>query len=265
MDPEGYEVRGTMTATYGAVIEKAKRLLTLRERASTEGEAMAAAKALTKLLEKHRLSVAEVESAEGEDQEPVEAFESPEDALIRDYARLPRWRRELVSSLARHYGVATWSSGKMTGWDSRDREQWRWTMRMCGRRSDVEMLRFMFTWLSTEAQRVAPKGLGRRYRSSWLFGFALGISAQLKDLREESQGEAAMVLQSRYDQARAKLSEKVADLEDSPKRGKPKYDKRAALSGFVRGKDQHLGKSLDEEGSEREGPSHRLLPSSSTS
>ena len=70
------------------VLEKAKKLLALRDRAGTRGEAEAAARALAKMLDKHRITMAELQAHDGNvesivaDQETPLIVDSVDDSLL---------------------------------------------------------------------------------------------------------------------------------------------------------------------------------------
>jgi hypothetical protein len=231
------------------VIEKARRLLQLRDRAATPGEAQAAARALAKMLDKHRISIAELEMRGDQDAEPMVADES--EPLLR-YKRLPIWKKDLLRTLCEHYGVACWRNGRVRGYDYRGRRRVSYAMHMCGRKSDMDMVRYMFAWLSNETENLSRQecaGLGSVSHNSWRRGFVDGIKKQLRMARDdiaEHSSDAALVLRRRRDDA-SDLMRKLIELTAKPKRSYHYLynDPEAHAAGKRRGEAQHLGDRLD--------------------
>jgi hypothetical protein len=228
-------------------IEKARKLLQLRDRAATPGEAQAAARALALMLDKHRITVAELEMRDGEHGEPMAADESNP---LLTFTRMPRWRSQLIAVLCRHYGVAAWQKSAYIGRSMRGRRKLQHAIHLCGRASDVDMVRHMFSWLSAEAERLAHQecvGHGAVVYNSWRSGFVVGIDTQLCSVREavtEHHTEAALVLQSRHQQAAEHLASCVKILETTT-HYRFLHSEAAHAAGKKRGESQHLGDRLD--------------------
>ena len=231
------------------VIEKARRLLQLRERAATPGEAQAAARALAKMLDKHRISIAELEMQGNREVEPLLA--DVDDPLIC-YNRLAAWKNRLIHVLCKHYGVACWRRGKIRGRAYDGRRKMAYAMHLCGRKSDMDMVRHMLAWLSTEVERLSRQeceGLGTVSHNSWRRGFVDGLDKQLRMARDdvaEHSSDAALVLRKRLDDANDFLDRAIEDL----KKGRKVYrrfwhDPEAHAAGKRRGESQHLGDKID--------------------
>lgn len=229
------------------VIGRARKLLRLRDRAGTAGEAQAAARALGKLLDKHRLTVAEVELRDSAST-PVLISEDP----LISFGRLPKWRSALARKLCRHYGVAFWRRKYEDGANRRGHRRYRYAIHLCGRAEDIEMTRFMFTWLSAEAERLSHaecSGWGGVTHNSWRAGFVDGIAKQLRAAREtvaEGKAEAALVLFGRYEAAAEHMRKRVTGLQSKTRVRRWTEDATARAAGQERGERQHLGKSLSE-------------------
>lgn len=231
------------------VIDKARRLLQLRDRAATPGEAQAAARALAKMLDKHRISIAELEMRGDQDAEPMSA--DKQEPLLR-YKRLPLWKKDLVRALCEHYGVACWRNGRVRGYDHHGRRRVSYAMHMCGRKSDMDMVRYMFAWLSAETECLSRQecaGLGSVSHNSWRRGFVAGIKKQLRMARDdvaEQNSDAALVLRRRRDDA-SDVMRKLIDLAGKPRTSYHYLynDPVAHAAGVRRGEAQHLGDSLD--------------------
>jgi hypothetical protein len=230
------------------VIEKARKLLQLREHAATPGEAQAAARALAKMLDKHRISIAELEMAGEAESEQIVADDN--DPLLT-YSRLAGWRRSLVHVLCTHYGVACWRKGRIFT-DMRGRRKRKSAMHMCGRPSDMAMVRYMYAWLSTEIERLSRQecaGSGAVSHNSWRRGFVHGIESQLmmaRDDASEDNSKAALVLRKRREDAREFMRRAIDGLTNGRKLyGHVYHDAIAYAIGKRRGESQHLGDKLD--------------------
>ena len=234
-------------------IETCRRLIALQKRAATSGEAQAAAAALARLLERHRLTIAEVEGA-GSAGGPVLVHDRP----IYRCKRAETWRWELITALCEHFGVSPWREfTRMPRGDG----SWRIVdsaIYLCGRVGDVECVRSMYGWLDVEGLRLAllevPEGRAtkrrtRESRRSWLIGFARGIRTQLQKAKAEEQAvpgtssTAIVKLDQRYDEARSAI---LADMQDA-KNGR-KRNARVRGEEFVRGARMgsaiHLGQRI---------------------
>lgn len=231
------------------ILSKARKLLRLKERAGTKAEALAAARALARLLDKHRIEVAELEVA---DRQAPEGFTANKTQPLYEYKRVTPWRRELGFALCKHFGVALWQRTKL----HRKGVPSDHSMCMCGRPSDIELVRSMYNWLTSEIECLsvgACSGMSRSYANSWRRGFAYGVHKQLEDLRSELSEEhpSAMVLYSRQDDARQFLDallEPKGPGDRKPAtirwRDRGAHDAYGFASGYMRGKQHHLGERL---------------------
>lgn len=83
-----------------AILSKLEQVRTLRDRATTQGEAEAAAAALTRLLTKYNLSMAEFEMR-------TKSERAEGHGMIRDFidmANSAPWRSDLLNVIAMHNG-----------------------------------------------------------------------------------------------------------------------------------------------------------------
>jgi hypothetical protein len=224
-----------MTDRQGAV-EKARKLLRLKERAGSEFEAIAAARALAALLDKHRIAIAELEAS---GQRLPEPFAADPDRPLYAFIRSRPWRRELCFALGDHFGVALWRRTRI--WKGGDREH---GICMCGRPSDIELLRDMYEWLCSEIVSLSAEqcaGRGPAYANSWRRGFVHGVHKQLASLRDATRecSCVAIELYGRLDKAREYLEAlcegHVRKRSDSP------MNYPAYREGFARGALHHLG------------------------
>lgn len=237
------------------VVETCHRLLALQKRAATPGEAQAAAGALARLIERHRLTMAEVEGVGG-DGGPV-LMPNP----IYECKRTEPWRRQLIGGLCRHFGVAAWSDVRLVKTSLGRPRVMSTKVYLCGRPSDVECVRSMYAWLSVEAERLGaaavPDGRNRRrsrsLRRSWLIGFANGIYVQLGAAKTAAcaspgvSSKAIVKLDGRYDEALAAIEGAFKDVKDAPQRAAT-VETGAFLAGARAGSALHLGPRLGEGG-----------------
>lgn len=128
-----------------AKVQKLRRLAT----SSNANEAAAAAAAADRIIQEHALSEAQLEaSGEHVAELPTEA----KDPLhVFRGGRTPAWHLRLCVELARHYGCALYVEGFRYPNGRKAEEH----VKIVGRSSDVEALRFMYSWLSVEVERLA--------------------------------------------------------------------------------------------------------------
>lgn len=220
------------------ILEKAQKLLTLRDRAATEGESLAAARALAILLEKHRLTTAEVETASPDQREEIAIDEERPLFIIK---RLAVWKHRLLNVLTRQYGCATFRRRGMLGN----------AQHLVGQPSDIAMVRYMWAWLTNEIEclvRVSPFR-GRVARDSFREGFVMGIAEQFIAAKAEAVGssssEAGLVLASRFEDAIKHMHKGIKGLRTQPVYTTRRVHHGAMNAGKRRGLNHHLGGSLD--------------------
>jgi len=163
------------------IIEKVQKLLAL-SKSSNANEAANAAGAANKLIELHRISEADLELA-GKVTEPVEE----DDGYIYETGKLTPWKHILMNVLVQHYGLSHYNDADFSGGRKVSR------FKVFGRRDDIVVCRYMFTWLTTVCDRlvdIEAKGMGRVYISSYCEGFVAGVSSQLRLSRLEAHREA---------------------------------------------------------------------------
>lgn len=227
-----------MESRLSAVIEKVQKLLALSKSANPN-EAAAAAAAANRLIDQHRLSESDLSVEQAEVDPMVE-----DDGYIYESGKITQWKAMLVRILARHYGVAHYNDNYYPEGRKVSR------FRLLGRTSDIQITRYMFTWLMNECQRLADaqaKGLGRVFVSSYCEGFVNGVAIQLNASRKEAQKDATTTAIIKLD-ARLKESEDFMYATHNLKKTKSvSYGQRnmmAFAAGEQQGKSIHLGQSL---------------------
>lgn len=167
------------------LLAKVAHLRALAARAGTQAEAEAAAAAADKILTEHRLHEVEIPTGE----EPCERHE-PLDAM-RSYSA---WKGILAYSLAKHYGCYMY----------RERTWQKQSFPIFGRKSDAEIVRYMYAWLVLEIDRLASREHGKAAKNAFRLGAVSGYLATLRtSAAQASKGHesAALVLVSRAKEA----------------------------------------------------------------
>jgi Protein of unknown function (DUF2786). len=222
-----------------SVVDKVQKLLAL-SKSSNAHEAAAAAAMANKLIDQYRLSEADLE-VHGQNEEPLEEDEG----YLYESGKVTPWKMTLMSVLVKHYGLAhwndaTWASGRQVS-----------RFKLVGRKSDIAVAKYMFTWLTAECQRISmleAKGMGRVYVGSWCAGFVNGVASQLKASRAEAQKDATSAaivkVDARADQSKNFLDKLHSDLVYKKKYSQAQTDGRAFMQGHQRGQSIHLGQSM---------------------
>lgn len=226
-----------------AVLRRIQHLRALANGASTDGERDAALNAIAQIIEKHRLSEAELEIRTG----------SPAESPVRDERfiydnRFGAWEQRLAIGIAQHHGCRILKEAHKTVPGTT-------TLRLFGRPSDIGICHGLIGWLRMDLKRRAyQKFKGKQLpgaERSWLDGAVDGILSQLMKAREAERSQTATMstalvkLDSRSDEAFAFMKEIVKGL--APKSRKIKrsrVDIDAYESGLEHGENVHLGQHL---------------------
>jgi hypothetical protein len=239
-----------MDPKLAAVIEKVKRLLALAKSSNPHEAANAAAKA-DELMQQHRLSEAEVEAVVQGKGDRNETIEEDADPLC-SFFEAQAWRLTLSRGLCQAYGVAFWLDLTKDVLGKPIRK-----LIMVGRRSDVEMVRTLYAWLSTEITRLMladAKGKTLHWRSSYCEGAAEGVVVSLGAQRASQRpatghgSKALVLLDDRYEESRRRMYELHPNLgKVHAKNSRPDWSAKA--SGRQAGGNIHLGASMSAKGS----------------
>ena len=220
------------------IIDRVKKLQALSTSANAN-EAAAAAAAANRLIDQYRLSLADLEIKESA-KEPVEEA----DGYIYQSGKITFWRSNLAALLAKHYGCAIWndadwSSGRMVS-----------RYRLVGRRSDIGICHYMYSWLTLEIERLSnseAKGRGRVFVSSYCVGFVSGISEQLKlsrvQVQEQATSSSIVKINERLVESEAELN-RLHKLKKTGASFHSRIDHNAFSAGKNRGESIHLGAKL---------------------
>ena len=220
------------------VIEKVQKLLALST-SSNANEAAAAAAAANKLMDKYRLSEDDLEvSSEGFD-----AIEEDPDYIYQT-GKITPWKHILMHVLIRHYGCAHYNDNTFEKGRKFSR------FRLVGRRSDITICKYMFSWLTLECQRLANievKGCGRVFIASYCEGFVHGVAEQLKKSRIEVQATATSAAIVKLDARSQEATKRMNELHKLSYKKASSYrqtDRSAYSMGKERGQNIHLGSAM---------------------
>ena len=228
-----------MDSKLTSVIERVQKLLAL-SKSSNANEAANAAAAANKLIDQYRLSEADITTEQGETDPMVE-----DDGYIYETGKVTPWKASLVRTLAAHYGVAHYNDTAYPEGRKVSR------FKLIGRTSDIQIVRYMFTWLSMECQRLADanaKGLGRVFVASYCEGFVNGIAIQLRASRQEvkqtASSSAIIKLDARLQESQSFMYGKHTNLRKTTSYSHSQRDGLAFAAGQQKGQSIHLGAAL---------------------
>jgi hypothetical protein len=238
-----------------SIIDKIRKLREL-SKSDNVNEAAAAARAADKLISEHRLTEAELNIADpGSAEKPIE-----DTGVLYESARVIRWKANLAMLLADNYSCSVWNDWKRsrtvdlnTGYVAYGNQVSRY--RLVGRKSDIEIVNYMFAWLSVEIDRLAKKnasGRGMVYSQSYCMGAVSGIKEQLRLQKEATRAQAqasgqstALVkLDERAKEAEIALHTMHTNLKSKKSNYQGGFNDGAYGAGKEAGRNIHLGKAL---------------------
>lgn len=231
-----------------SVRRRIRDLCALRDRAGSEGEATAAARALARVLFRFQVSEAEARAAcdpEAPDLDGRPLFEWKR-RLHRD-----RWRLRLADAVCRPFGCMSYVTsrpGRAAG-----------RISLAGLPSDVECARHVYFFCVAAATQMLPKRARVAEKAIWLDGFVDGIrsqlAAELADAPLVVNGEAStalvVVTESKVEAAEAALARVAGgdaiDPFEKVKAGEidPRQAIKLAAEGYRTGTQLHIGPSLE--------------------
>jgi hypothetical protein len=235
------------------------------DKASSPNEVAAAAKAADKLIHQHRITEAQLQESENSSSVSSEPVEDPQ-TLYETNRAIP-WKIKLIDVLVAQYGCATFFKMVRIPYSkeyisSKEEEgvkahTGRYNKRyiLVGTKSDIEIVRYMFAWLSTEIERMGndlARGRGYAYSQSYKEGVVIGIEEQFKLSKIEEKAEAetggystALVkLENRGELAQKKITQLHPDLKTFYTQSYRTLDPSGLERGIEDGKKMHLGKAL---------------------
>ena len=129
------------------LIVKIQRLRALAQSTNVH-EAANAAAAAERLIAEHQLTEADLETGNGTKPEDVEAWADP--LFVHDGVRI-YWKEWLAKDLAALYSVVT-----SCAWCTGDAANSKIGFKVIGAKSDVELLRYQFAFLTSENRTPRP-------------------------------------------------------------------------------------------------------------
>lgn len=173
------------------IIDRIKKLLRLAESDNLNEAANAAARAQA-LMDKHRIERELVETQEDADRldgefgdEPISNEYPP---IYNEGTQVPTWIIHLADALARSNQCRVFYR---SGYQAK--------VFCVGRESDVATVRYMFTALRREINRLCkkePRGMGRAYYNAFRLGAVSEISSRMQRARREQEQEMRMLAES---------------------------------------------------------------------
>lgn len=225
------------------IIEKINNLRKLMT-SSNVNEAAAAAKQADKLINQHRISEQELNTAAGIKEEEIFSDEE----YLYESGRAVSWKINLAIYLSRHYSCYIFNQ---VDYNKTGRKITR--LKLTGTKSDIEILKYMFTWLVFEIERLnlTNKGKGHIICNSFCEGAVRGIQDQLLQSKREVKDDA---YKAGHSQALEKIDHRI-ELAENLVKSKTKLKKSKASnqsrivnsafdSGREAGKNIHLGKVI---------------------
>ena len=176
------------------VMQKVVQLRALAARAGTQAEAETAAAQAESLIAKYQIDEASIVSSDVA--ESIEQHDPLWSGKLNE-----TWRGSLCAGLTKIHGCAVVAS----------RTKGITTYMIAGRKSDVEIVRYLFAWLTVEIERLATSEHGRSNRTAFRCGAATGVIRAMRAAREEevkvapTGASAAIVLSTRHDESMAHL------------------------------------------------------------
>jgi hypothetical protein len=212
-------------------------------KSSNANEAAAAAAAANKLIDQYRLAESEFETSSYNHEEVCE----DSDALYES-GRTVQWKASLACHLANHYGCAILNK-------KYHNHKNHYTL--IGRKSDIEVVRYMFSWLCLEIERLKEeassghrfdRSAGKIFANSFCLGVVDGIRAQLITSRKEVIKDASSMALVKLDQRLTEANDfmyKNYNVKNKSNHSRSYINPNAYEAGKVRGSNIHLGSSLN--------------------
>ncbi len=228
-----------MSDVLASVIAKIVKLQALAANNTNVHEMQAAASAADRLMQEYRISQAEIEAADASAAEPFVSLK------VSEGGRRTAWREQLLWALVAHYGCCFYfNSGRRAGRGVQ-------SYTVVGRKSDTDIVAYMFSWLEREIARLGrwhAGGRGVGYATSWLMGCAQGVRRQFDDMREAarqeaSQSSAMVLLDSRCGASQTELERLKPELKTGRAVGSVSNN-RGANDGYTVGKTMSIRQGL---------------------
>jgi len=196
------------------IVDKVKKLLRLAESADVN-EAAAAAGAAQRLMEEHRIDQAMIDVSEdaGDGVEDEEIHNSGDEPL-EESGRLANWKTQLAVAIAGLNGCRVYLG---RGYSTGTRQT---TLCLVGRPSDVASVRYLFSYLTGEIERLCKRngrGLGRTWANSFRMGAVHTVRKRLREANRKARDDARLKLKGKGTTALVKLDRALARVDEQAK------------------------------------------------
>lgn len=240
-----------MSENIASIINKVQKLLALAGNNPSEAESAAATAAAERLISTHRLSQADLE-VRGETES-----ESFERSVVYSGGRRLNWQETILGELCQHFGgywfYETYREGGIYHTKGRKGSKGVLKYTCVAKLSDLEIIKYMFSYLCGEVDRLARwncGGQGIAVSNGYRCGCASGIASQFRDMRTaeraaQAQSSAMVLLDSRA----AAAKEVAYNLFPNLKKGAAiagGTDYNARSQGYADGKKVQIRKGVGE-------------------
>lgn len=213
--------------------DRVTKLLMLAS-SSNENEAAVAMAMAQDLMDRHKISVAELCVGE------------VEEGIVRDAeavfagGRIPHWKTYLVQSIAKNNGCSIIKVSHQGHARAGERGS---KIEIFGRPTDIAAVRFMLAYSVTQLTRHAPKGKGHVFSNSWYLGAVQGISQKMADAKKAAYQTASKYALVKLDTRDKKVDEFVAENIPNLRKGaavRSNIDSGAYWEGHTKGKSMDI-------------------------
>jgi len=220
---------------YEEALRKAASCLRLAQSANPHEAALAAAKA-QEIMDRYNLSTEDMAYSDQPKQEEIKDFGA--DPLHEVCQVDTRWTLWLSNTIAKLNSCRTYYHTKMSGSA---------TIKLIGRASDVQTVRYIFSWLEREVRRLTKQecqGYTRKYQVDFRTGVVDTICRKLeeqraetyKNVQKETSNSLALVrVQNSIAKMEAKGQEVQKWMDENLKLRESKFRKRADLTARQHG------------------------------
>lgn len=223
-------------------VEQVRKLLALSSNNTSVEESRAAAAQADRIMQEYRITQAMLEAQD------VGAAEPFVRKVVEEGGRRTAWREVVLAALCDHYGCCWYYSSYRVGGErsaGAPGSKGRQSYTVVGRKSDTDIVDYMFTWATAEIARLSrwhTGGKGVKYALAWMMGCARGLSAQFSDMRAAARAQAQSVggstalavLDKRQSESRAHMESKIGTTKGVAVHGA--HDWQATGEGFKVGK-----------------------------
>lgn len=202
-----------------------------------ENEAAVAMSMAQTLIEKHKLSMAELSE--------VDAAQIEGEAIIKDETpifaagRISTWKSQLVHYIAQINGcrlVKYLNQGYSQG---RERGS---KLVIFGRPSDIANTRYLLAFAITQLMRLSPAGRGKEYANSWYLGAVQGIRQQMEAAKRKVQEGASSYALVKLDNRAKEVDTFISDTIGKLRKGS---SAQSNINWDAYGQGQTAGRNLD--------------------